>query len=63
MVQIKVSKFTGRAIQRAINKVARKGGGEVILPPGVYKCKKWIKHSPNVIIRGKINDVSGLLIK
>lgn len=63
MVQIKVKKFTGKAIQRAINKVGRKGGGEVILPPGVYGCKKWIKQSPNVIIRGKVNDISGLIIK
>lgn len=42
MVQIKVKKFTGRAIQKAINKVAKRGGGEVILPSGIYKCRKTL---------------------
>lgn len=63
MIQIEVKKRIGRAIRRAINRVAREGGGEVFLPPGIYKCKKWVKHSPNVIIRGKINLISGLMIK
>lgn len=57
MIKVKVKRFmcfifgSSRIIQRAINKVAKKGGGDVIIPSGTYKLKKEIKGPMNVNMR------------
>ncbi len=62
MVRIKVKKFTSGAIQRAINKVAKKGGGEAILPPSgliipvwtISDCLKFLRRRKYFVIDIKI---------
>ncbi len=48
-----VQEKTGEAIQKAINEVARKGGGVVFLPSGTYHLESPVTLRDNIALRGE----------
>lgn len=50
------------AIQSALNAAQSNGGGEVIIPPGVYYCQSQLNMPSNVVLSGSGIDISILKI-